>query len=336
MHELYVELLPTLKKIQAKAVERLESAVSESDLKIHYMSSRIKEWESLRKKVIRDRPSAPLYDVHDILGIRVVCLLREDLSKIDTIVKSTFDLAAPPKTVGGLTSDRFGYRAVHYRCRIPTERANAEELTARQIVFEIQVRTPGQDAWAAVEHHLQYKGQYSIPDHMRPDIYAIAGLFDLADKTFQRIYESAQQVEAEAKEIVEPIVAAFSSNDPVEDHPDINLDQPKLKALLRAKYPRRANADNSDYSEFVESLASVNIRGVRQLLALLRSGEEAALETEASAAPGDEDEAVTEFWDVGFARESVYEASSEFRELVDREFEDLLRRSEEVHQQWVQ
>jgi hypothetical protein len=98
---------------------------------------------------------SPLYDVQDILGIRLVCLLREDLTRIDAIIKSTFDLAAPPMT--GLATAPSTTVPNPYR---PRQRRGVDRPT---IVFEIQVRTPGQDAWAAVEHHRSTRANTVFP-----------------------------------------------------------------------------------------------------------------------------------------------------------------------------
>ena len=53
------------------------------------------------------------------------------------------------------------------------------------IKFEIQCRTILQNAWASVSHRLAYKGEASIPEALRKDFHALAGLFYVADKHFE-------------------------------------------------------------------------------------------------------------------------------------------------------
>jgi putative GTP pyrophosphokinase len=251
------------------------------------------------------------------------------------IVESNFDVIDYDDKTAKAPPDHFGYRAVHYDCRLRADHADVGD-DLRSIVFEIQVRTIGQDAWAAVEHHLQYKGQYSIPDELKADINALVGLFHVADKTFQNVYDKARQADLAAVDIVSPIVAELSGGGELEASVDVGLDLSTLKALLRGMYSARSESQGSAYSNFVEDLAVVGIRGVRQLRDLLVNGEASALDSESTVPPGDEDESATKFADVGFAREAVFAAHPVFRRQVEAQIEELERKAEEVHRNYIE
>ena len=60
----------------------------------------------------------------------------------------------------------------------------------KKFLFEIQIRTITQDAWASISHYLDYKNEISIADELKKDFYALSGLFYIADTQFNKIQES--------------------------------------------------------------------------------------------------------------------------------------------------
>lgn len=58
------------------------------------------------------------------------------------------------------TFREFGYESVHFLLDIPEE-FKVGLVLPKNLIFEIQLRTILQDAWAEVEHELVYKSEFS-------------------------------------------------------------------------------------------------------------------------------------------------------------------------------
>ena len=280
------------------------------------LRSRVKKRKSFRDKILDKRYTDPFNEIRDIVGARVVCLFLDDLPPIDNIIREKFDVKNYEDKTKKAGTDKFGYRAVHYDCKIKPSYSGPHYNHIKEIWFEVQVRTILQDAWAVVEHILGYKGLHSIPDESRADFSALVGLFHLADKTFQQIRDSATQQDVAARTAEAEATGGrditVSTPTAVAVIADIGLNRSIVKALLRQLYADRVPNPDSVYSEFVEELAAVGVTGIKQLQALLISGHESARRREAANPPEDHDGKPAVFTDVGFARESVGFSMPEF------------------------
>ena len=302
-----------------------DAAITTQLFKVHDLRSRVKKCKSFLDKILLKRYTDPFNEMRDIVGARVVCLFLDDLPKIDNIIREMFDVKHSQDKTKEAGPDKFGYRAVHYDCKIKPSHSGPHYDHIKEIWFEIQVRTILQDAWAVVEHILGYKGPHSIPDESRADFSALVGLFHLADKTFQQLRDAATQQDVDAKtEVAEATggqdITASPTAVPIGD---IGLNRSIVKALLRQLYPYREPSLDWQYSQFVEELAAVGVTGINQLHRLLISGHVSALRSEEANPPEDEDGNTYVRDDVWFARESVGFAMPEFSHyLIARFFSD--------------
>lgn len=110
----------------------------------------------------------------------MVCLYLSDIDKIDNTIEEAFEVIERDDKVEDSEKDRFGYMARHLIVRPSKE----------DMLFEIQVRTISQDAWASISHHLDYKTN-SIGVQFKRDFHALSGLFYIADKQFSLIKSNA-------------------------------------------------------------------------------------------------------------------------------------------------
>ncbi len=121
---------------------------------ILYCKSRIKQPESIiRKLEQRGFPTdvgSALSNVHDAVGVRVVCSFVDDVYKVtqwlrtneEFVIIETKDYIAYPKPNG--------YRSLHLVLRFPSGPEPG-------LMAEIQLRTIAIDFWAALEHQMKYK-----------------------------------------------------------------------------------------------------------------------------------------------------------------------------------
>lgn len=156
---------------------------------IQHIKQRIKDPESIRKKMLR--MNLPLeYDrmkkeILDIAGVRVICSYVDDIYAIvDMLVQQddittirTKDYIANPKPNG--------YRSFHLIVMVPIFLSNKKQM----IPVEIQMRTIAMDFWACLEHQLQYKTSSAISGPIRNQLKDIAEKIFDADMEMQQIYQ---------------------------------------------------------------------------------------------------------------------------------------------------
>jgi len=153
-------------------------------IKTHTISHRIKDFNSLNDKARRKKIENPFQEIHDIIGVRVVCLFLSDLEEIGNLIRNEFDVFEEDDKINDSELNLFGYMSLHLKAKIKktVESHYGEEI--KEIPFEIQVRTIAQDAWASISHYLDYKKKSVIPDQLKRDFHALSGLFYVADTHF--------------------------------------------------------------------------------------------------------------------------------------------------------
>lgn len=187
---IYSERQAQYKKLVDVAQYQLEYAIKSQRINIHSLIPRIKKFESFVDKMRRKNLKDPFNEIHDLVGLRVVCLFLSDVEKVGNLIKNTFELIREDNKIDSDAKDVFGYMDVQYIVTLKKNVLVSKEVTT--IPFEIQVRTIVQDAWASISYDLDYKKEKNIPEHLRRDFYALSGLFYVADTHFQRLREEQQ------------------------------------------------------------------------------------------------------------------------------------------------
>lgn len=182
---LYTEVTPRLADEGQRLRLRLEAALSQHrpTLKVHSVRARIKTADSLAGKLARpDKTYHHLWDVTDLVGLRVITYFEDDVPVIGHLIERTFDVDYQHSVDKRSGDTRFGYRSVHYVCRLP-----GFPPQHPQPRFEIQLRTVLEHAWAEIEHDLGYKSRDAMPAPARRRLHRLAGLLELADQEFSAI-----------------------------------------------------------------------------------------------------------------------------------------------------
>lgn len=160
----------------------LNIAIQRKRIKVHSYPSRIKSFDSFTDKIRRKNLKDPFKEVHDIVGLRVICLFLSDIRKICDVIEDTFKIIEKKDEIHEGKKNIFDYMHCKYIVNLREKYKGLERLP-----FEIQVRTIAQDAWASVSHHLIYKQKKTIPEDLERDFYALNGLFYVADTHFSMI-----------------------------------------------------------------------------------------------------------------------------------------------------
>jgi len=117
---------------------------------VEHLLGRIKSEDSMREKCRRkglpETPDSALIQIHDAIGIRVVCAFLDDIYTIRDrlLTLPRVQLVEEKDYIRHVKPN--GYRSFHMII-----------LVDDRIYAEIQLRTISMDTWAALEHHLKYK-----------------------------------------------------------------------------------------------------------------------------------------------------------------------------------
>jgi putative GTP pyrophosphokinase len=292
---------PVYEKLRTEIAFAVRESLDAAEIKYHVISARTKTLESLRAKAVRRNWANPLQEASDIVGARVVVLFKSDVARAVDVLKETFSILKEDDKATAADASSFGYSGTHLDCRLGDGFAGIRYDRIKDHVFEIQVRTIVEDAWAAVSHVLGYKGQASIPQELQRDFYALSGMFYVADQHFEMLYDQAEQVGREASEAVAS---------PVPEPLPFNADT--LVALLNNRYPDREPATRSLAAELIGELEAAGIDTVSEFEALLDRADHDALRYEDAYPPGPPGQ----YYSVGFARVCLYLASERARQSL--------------------
>ena len=135
-------------------MEKTIEAVYENNIIDHTMV-RIKSAESVLKKCankgIVPTPDNIVSNVHDVIGIRVVCTFLDDTFKVRDAVRGFTGIKIVEEKDYITKAKSNGYRSYHMIVR------NEDGYYA-----EIQIRTISMDMWAALEHDIKYKKDIKV------------------------------------------------------------------------------------------------------------------------------------------------------------------------------
>ncbi|MCI2948755.1 GTP pyrophosphokinase family protein [Staphylococcus caledonicus] len=132
---------------------------------IHHMERRVKEMNSLVKKLQRKNliisAESTKENILDIAGIRVVCNYLDDIYVIEKMLLKQEDVKLLKRKDYIKEPKENGYRSLHIVVSIPVFLSDRVETTP----VEIQIRTIGMDMWASLEHKIRYKNNASTEDY---------------------------------------------------------------------------------------------------------------------------------------------------------------------------
>jgi putative GTP pyrophosphokinase len=267
----------------AQSMESLISIlIASSSIEPHSISCRVKERKSLTRKVEKKDKYESLYQITDIVGIRIISNYSDEVDKIAEIIERQFDVDTENSIDkrASLDPDRFGYLSLHYVVSLRAERSKLVEYNRFEgLKFEIQIRSILQHTWAEIEHDIGYKSKIEIPKPIRRKFSRLAGLLELADDQFVQIREDLGHYE---KVVQDTIVAKPES---------INIDAVSIFEYantsgiiknLDDKVVRNANLnlkplDKDDAARHVKYLKYFGIETIFQLGSALNENEQLIL-----------------------------------------------------------
>lgn len=173
--------------IYHKLGEIVHNLVSEKikELDVHSLpvEYRVKSEESLKRKLaLKDGKYDTLYDLTDILGVRIITMYSDEIDKVALMLQELFDIdwknsVDKRKTLG---VSEFGYISLHYICFLKEDNPFYENYEG--IRFEIQIRTQMQHIWSEINHDIGYKSDFTLPTSCMRSFSRLASLMEIADE----------------------------------------------------------------------------------------------------------------------------------------------------------
>src|SRR5216684_5729698 len=190
------EIYSAFTRLLQVTVQRLMRAAG-----IQYLSvaSRPKSVPSFVEKMTRKEYTST-DEVTDLAGIRVITFIESDAAAAAELLRRSF-IPHPEKSLDKseeLGDSQVGYRSIHLICELGTDRVNLTEYKPfKGLLFEVQVRTVLQHAWAEIDHDRGYKFSGVLPSELRRRLNLLAGQLEFADKEFSRLAEDVDLHSAE-------------------------------------------------------------------------------------------------------------------------------------------
>ncbi|WP_460050808.1 tetratricopeptide repeat protein [Spirochaeta dissipatitropha] len=159
---------------------------------------RVKTFHSYFEKLQRRARQCGLeegnVEINDVLGMRIICPFIEDLHEVEKILQNNYEVLEVERKGSEYSFQEFGYESTHYLLWVPQQMAEEYDLEP-DMLFEVQLRTILQDAWAEVEHELIYKADFTPFDlPLKRKLAALNANLSLADIIFQEIRDYQRQL----------------------------------------------------------------------------------------------------------------------------------------------
>ncbi len=201
----YQDRYPLSKKFAETLKPLFGDLLVQNNISFLQIETRVKSLPSFLDKVYRVLSSGRefSYDCTDLIGVRLITYYMEDVYQIAELIEKSFKVHSQKKEYDAFnrSPDQFGYSSLHYKVSLLPGKRYSQNLEAFQyLVFEVQIRTVAQHAWATIDHKLRYKTTEQIPKPILRQIFQLSALFELADTQFAQI---KKQLELQAQHDLE-------------------------------------------------------------------------------------------------------------------------------------
>jgi len=225
---------------------------------IPFIESRVKTTNSVAYKVEQlKNPPKSIIDIHDIIGIRYICLTPKLVSEVVEIIKSEYNITKFYNTKTRLDETQFGYSSIHLIGEISKDdnqkinKKHEHDFTG--LKYEIQVRTISEHIFAALSHKNSYKTDKYIKSEIKRPLFRIAALSEVIDNEIDN-FEQARREHIESENL-----------DPTDQINTENLEL-YLPKIIDAK---RNTGSNEPYDDLVRDLYAFNIKSLDDLSKLV-------------------------------------------------------------------
>lgn len=191
----FYQKMDTYKKLEQDVEDIITTLLEVNQIKISNMTLRIKTEEALKNKILYKDKYNHIEEITDVLGCRIVVLFESDVDRIFDLINENFEIVeiVDKRKKHKVNHIEFGYTSLHLVVKFTDSRCQLIEYQKYlDVLFEIQLRTVLQHAWAEVEHGLGYKSFYEPPMEIKRKLNRLAANLEILDEEFEDIrYEIA-------------------------------------------------------------------------------------------------------------------------------------------------
>ena len=153
---------------------------------IHNIQYRIKKKDSIEEK-LKLHGFEPTVEnakdqLQDIAGIRIICYFVGDVNNLVAMLKKQSDLIFIRERNYIDNPKPNGYRSHHLILGVNVFCLDASEYYP----VEIQLRTISMDFWAAMEHRVSYKKQYTNKEERVVELLRYSNILEQMEKEFEK------------------------------------------------------------------------------------------------------------------------------------------------------
>jgi putative GTP pyrophosphokinase len=273
----YEKASPLYQQLIEEICYILEKGLKGKGIGISDIEHRIKRFERFYGNILREEIAGDPFElVEDIAGIRIICLYRSDLPRVESLIKEKLQVTKA-KVLRDESRIKFGYMSDHFVVKLPSDFRGERYDAVKGLKCEIQVRTVAMHAWATVSHHLDYKQDVDIPSHLKNDFYALSGMFYVADSLFEQFRKAREETIKKLEVSVEK--KGFNLD------MEMNLDT--LRAYLSWKFPDREKVHRFAISMLLSEIRKARIKSYNELDRILNINMKWALQDEKQFPPYD-------------------------------------------------
>lgn len=152
---------------------------------IEQVDGRVKSISSILDKLQKKQININQLEekIEDIAGVRIICQFTEDIEKVVELIRNRSDMQIKSVKDYVTKAKDSGYRSYHMIVYYDVNTIKG----VKKLQVEIQIRTLAMNFWATVEHSLQYKYKYNIPDYIKQKLTNAADAIILLDKEMSTV-----------------------------------------------------------------------------------------------------------------------------------------------------
>ena len=158
---------------------------------VEHCLSRIKSEDSMREKCRRsglpETTRSALVDIHDSIGLRVVCAFRSDVYLVRDYLAGMPGFEVVEEKDYIRKAKPIGYRSYHMILDVTAPYEDARGRDPGHFFIEIQLRTIAMDSWAALEHEMKYKHEVKNAELISRELKRCADELASCDLSMQTI-----------------------------------------------------------------------------------------------------------------------------------------------------
>jgi putative GTP pyrophosphokinase len=184
----YAKLYPEYKKLAQELKSLIKSILNKSGIEYIDIIGRAKNITSFKDKIRRKKYKNPLFDIKDLCAIRIICSFPKEVKETENILQKNFKISAYKDQEKNISPYKFWYRSHHFEVQLSDKQITKKNYKfLKHYIAEIQVRTVFMNAWAVMEHKINYKHEWNTSHKTKRKLSRLSALLELADEQLEEL-----------------------------------------------------------------------------------------------------------------------------------------------------